>query len=101
MAVVYLLNGSTWTMLPHSQEMTDNDKPIASLPHQTYQRLLINPGSHVLRSKPLVRNQEVTLTAEPGFTYYVLVVNGEFPPTIVRQLDEPQARSMMAHMKSQ
>ena len=101
MAVLYLLNGSTWTMLPHSQDMTDNDKQIASLPHQTYTRLLINPGSHVLRSKPFLWKQEVTLNAEPGITYYVLVVNGGVPPVVVRQLGEGEARSRMERMKAQ
>jgi len=45
MAVLYVLNKSGWTMLPHSQEVMDNGKPLTSLPRETYVRLLISPAT--------------------------------------------------------
>jgi alpha-tubulin suppressor-like RCC1 family protein len=100
MAVLYLLNNSGRTLLPHSQEMTDNGKTVASLPYQTYVRLLIEPGTHVVRPKPFMWNQQVNLQAEPGATYYVMVVNGGIPPVMLQQLSSGAAESLINHMQS-
>lgn len=87
-----------------------NGKPIASLPRQTYVRLFITPGSHVLRPEPFLWNQEVALNAESGAKYYVVVgykperswarpLAG--PPLIMKQLSEEEARPLTREMKPQ
>jgi len=54
MAVLYLFNDSGWTLLSGNQDVTDNGKTIASLHRQTYTRIIITPGPHLLRPDPFL-----------------------------------------------
>jgi hypothetical protein len=110
MAELYVFNDSGWTLIPSNQEVTDNGKPLASLPRQTYVRLVITPGRHVLRPEPFLWKQEVMLNAESGARYYVVIgykperswawpLAG--PPLLMKRLSEDEARSLMTEMKPQ
>jgi hypothetical protein len=110
MAELYVFNDSGWTLIPSNQEVTDNGKPLASLPRQTYSRLFITPGRHVLRPEPFLWKQEVMLNAESGARYYVVIgyrperswawpLAG--PPLLMKQLSEEEARPLMTEMKRQ
>ncbi len=108
MAALYLFNDSGWTLIPGNQDITDNGKPIASLPRQTYTRFFITPGPHVLRPDPFLWKQEVSLHAEPGASYYIVI--GYRPerswalplagsPLLMKQLSEEEAQPLMREMK--
>lgn len=107
MAELYLFNDGGSALASGNQEVTDNGKAIASLPRQAYTRLVIVPGTHVLRLAPLLWQQAVTLNAEAGARYYVVIGSkpgrswaspmGGSPP--LRQLTEEQARPLMTEMK--
>lgn len=108
MAELYVFNDSGWTLIPGNQDITDNGKLIASLPRQTYIRLFISPGAHVLHPEPFLWRQEVKLNAEPGAKYYIVVgykperswawpLAG--PPLLMKQLSEEEARPLLSDMK--
>jgi hypothetical protein len=110
MAELYIFNDSGWTLMPGKQKVTDQGKLIASLPRQTYTRVLVAPGIHVLHPKPVVGRHEVTLNAEAGARYYVVI--GYRPerswvapfagsPVIMKQLSEEEARPLLETMKPQ
>lgn len=108
MSALYLFNDSGWTLIPGNQDVTDNGKPIASLPRQTYTSIIITPGPHLLRPDPFLWKQEVSLHAEPGANYYIVI--GYKPerswalplagaPLLMKRLSEEEAKQLMKEMK--
>ena len=72
-ADVYLFNDSGRTLIPSDQVVTDNGKKIASLPRQTFTKLQLAPGAHLLKPKPALWKQQVSLDVLAGRTYFVVV----------------------------
>ncbi|MDE2236130.1 MAG: hypothetical protein KGK44_11390 [Gammaproteobacteria bacterium] len=110
MAELYLFNDSGKTLVPSSQEITDNGKTIASLARQTYVRLFITTGPHVLRPDPYLWKQEVRLNAAAGITYYVAIAykperSWAWPltgaPLVMKLLTKEQALPMRNEMRPQ
>jgi hypothetical protein len=109
-SVLYVLNDSGRTLFPSNQVVTDNDKEIVSLARQTYARLTIAPGQHVLRPEPYLWKQEVRLSVEPGATYFVVVAYKPErswalplagPPLLLHELTEQEASPLLKDMKAQ
>jgi len=109
-AELYVFNDSGRTLIPSNQVVTDNGKQIASLPRQTYVRIFIAPGSHVLRPEPFLWKQEVKLNVQPGDTRYIVIgykperswaspLAG--PPLLMKQLTDEESRPLLREMKHQ
>lgn len=106
-AELVLLNDSGRTLFAQNQVVTDNGKPLASLPRQTYVRLSLAPGRHVLRPEPYLWKQEVTLEAVAGNRYFVVIAyrperSWALPfagtPLLLQQLGEADAQALLADM---
>ena len=104
-----ILNASGWTLTPSHHNILDNGKLLASLPRQTYQRILISPGSHEFRFDHSPKGRRVaTLSAERGGTYYLvtaynpslggplLAILGD--PLTIRMMDAKDAQALMSQM---
>lgn len=107
MAEVVVLNDSGATVIPGRQQLTDNGKPLASLPRRTYARLPIAPGPHVLRPDPFLWKQEVILDAQAGAKYYVVIAykpqrSWAAPlagsPLVLKAISESEALSVIREM---
>jgi hypothetical protein len=107
-AELVVINDSGPTLIPSDQKVTDNGKPLASLPRQTYARLRIAPGPHQLRPEPFLWKQEVSLDAKGGEAYYVVVAykperSWAAPfagaPLLLKQLSAAEAEALLATMK--
>ena len=109
-ADVYLFNDSGRTLIPSDQVVTDNGKKVASLPRQTYVKLELAPGTHLLKPKPALWRQQVFLDVVPGRDYYVVVaykperswaVPFAGAPLVLREITEAEAEPLLGEMKRQ
>ena len=109
-AAVYLFNDSGRTLIPSDQVVTDNGKKIASLPRQTYVKLDLAPGTHLLRPKPYLWKQQVSLDVVPGRDYYVVIaykperswaVPFAGAPLVLREITEEEGAPLLREMKAQ
>jgi hypothetical protein len=107
---LYLFNDSGRTLISSNQIVTDNGKVLASLPRQTYVRLPLSPGEHLLRPDPYLWKQEVRLQVTPGSTHYVVVAYKPErswalplagPPLLLHQLTQQEAEPLLKEMKAQ
>jgi hypothetical protein len=107
-ADVYLFNDSGRTLIPSDQVVTDNGKKVASLPRQTYVKLDLEPGTHVLRPKPYLWKQQVSLDVVPGRDYYVVVAykperSEAWPlagaPLVLREITAAEAEPLLRGLK--
>ena len=99
-AELYLFNDSGRTQIPGNQVVTDNGRKVASLPRQTWVRLTVTPGVHLLKPDPPLWKQEVSLNVVSGARYFVVVAyrperSWAAPlagaPLILREITEEQA----------
>lgn len=109
-AELYIFNDSGRTLIPSNQVVTDNGRPVASLPRQTYVKLVLAPGLHLLKPEPPLWKQAVSLNAVPGSRYFVVVAyrperSWAMPyagaPLLLREITEEQASPLLAEMKAQ
>ena len=109
-ADVYLLNDSGRTLIPSDQVVTDNGQKIASLPRQTYVKLQLAPGVHLLNTKVPNKKRQVSLDVVAGKTYFVVVAykpgrswaapfGGD--PLLLREITEQEAAPLLREMKAQ
>src|SRR5512141_530235 len=59
MAELVIFNDSGKTLIPSDQKVTDNGKLLASLARQTYVKVAVAAGPHLLRPDPYLWKQEV------------------------------------------
>lgn len=106
---LFLLNDSGRTFIAGNQAVTDNGKPLASLPRASYVELELAPGRHVLRTDPFLWKQEVVLDVTAGQRYYVVVAyrperSWAQPfagtPLLLKPLPEADARALMRDMQA-
>jgi hypothetical protein len=107
---VFIFNDSGPTLIPGNQNVTGNGKRVASLPRQTYVKLIVPPGPLLLRTDPFLWKQEVHLNVEPGKQYYVVVaykperswvVPIAGSPLLLRQISDAEAMPLLGEMKAQ
>lgn len=105
-----VLNDSGRTLIPSNQVVTDNGRPLVSLPRQTFARLFVTVGAHQLRPDPFLWKQEVNLDVTTGSRHYVVVAykperSWAKPfggtPLILREISEADALPLMREMKPQ
>lgn len=68
-AELYLFNNSGWTLVASDYSVTDNGREIASLSRGTCTHLLIEPGSHTLKSA----DKKVKFEALERYRFYFVV----------------------------
>lgn len=109
-ADVYLFNDSGRTLIPSDQVVTDNGKKVASLPRQTFVKLQFAPGTHLLKPKPALWKQHLSLDVLAGRTYYVVVaykperswaVPFAGAPLILREITEEEAAPLLRDFAAQ
>lgn len=109
-ADVYLFNDSGRRLIPSAQVVTDDGTKVASLPRQTYVKLELAPGAHLLKSKPALWKQQVSLDVVPGHDYYVVVAykperSWAVPlagaPLVLREITEEEAAPLLREMNAQ
>jgi hypothetical protein len=109
-ADVYLFNDSGRTLIPSDQVVTDNGKKVASLPRQTYVKLELASGVHLLKPKPALWKQQVSLDVVAGRDYYVVVaykperswaVPFAGAPLVLREITEEEAAPLLREMTAQ
>jgi len=107
--LLYVFNDSGPTLIPSNQVVTDNGARLVSLPRRTYSTVQLVPGSHLLKSVPPLRTQQVQLNVVTGGRYFVVVAyrperSWAFPlagaALVLRQITEEQAAPLLAKMKS-
>jgi hypothetical protein len=100
----YIFNISGWTLIPSNQDVTDNDKPLVSLPRKSYQKVYLSSGSHDLR----IHGRKLLLDAIPGQKYYIVM--GYRPErswafqlagdsVVIRQITEEEAKPLFRELK--
>lgn len=109
-AYLYVFNDSGRTLIPGNQVVTDNGARLVSLPRQTYARLQIAPGRHLLKPDPPLWKQQILLDAVAGQRYYVVIAyrperSWAMPlagaPLILREITEEQAAPLLKEMAVQ
>jgi hypothetical protein len=104
-----IFNDSGRTLIPGNQKVTDDGKPLASLARQTYVRLVIPAGPHLLRPDPFLWKQEVRIVVEPGSTHYVVVAykperSWALPaagaPLLLQEITAAEAEPLLREMKA-
>ena len=109
-AELYVFNDSGRTLVPSNQVVTDNGQKIASLPRQTYVKLRVAPGPHLLKPDPPLWKQQVSLNVVAGNRYFVVVAykperSWASPlagaPLILREITEEEATPLLREMKLQ
>lgn len=104
----YVFNDSGWTLVPSDQALTDNGKELVRLPRQTYVRLTLPPGQHLLKPEPPLWEQEVRLAVKPGQRYFVVVAykperSWLLPfartPLVLREVGEEAGTRLLKEMK--
>jgi hypothetical protein len=104
-----IFNDSGRTLIPSNQKVTDNGKPLASLARQTYMKLVIPAGPHLLRPDPFLWKQEVRINVEPGSTHYVVVAykperSWALPaagaPLLLQEITAADAEPLLREMKA-
>lgn len=107
---LYIFNDSGRTLIPSDQVVCDNGRKLASLPRQTYLKLQVAPGPHLLKPDPPLWKQEVSLNVVAGARYFVVIAyrperSWAAPlagtPLILRQITEEQAAPLLRDMKAQ
>ncbi len=107
---ITIFNDSGKTLIPSNQKVTDNGKAFASLARQTYVKVAVPAGAHLLRPDPFLWKQEVRLTVEPGSTHYVVVAykperSWALPaagaPLMLKEISEAEAAPLLREMKAQ
>ena len=107
-AHLYVFNDSGRTLIPSDQVVTDNGKKLVSLPRQTYVKLELPPGPHLLKPDPSVFKQQVLLNAVPGNRYFVVVAykperSWAAPfagaPLVLREITEDEAAPLLKEMQ--
>lgn len=105
---LFILNDSGRTLIAGNQALTDNGRPLASLPRLSWTQVQLAPGRHVLRTDPFLWKQEVELTVQPGQRYYVVVAyrperSWALPfagtPLLLKPLAEADAQALMREMQ--
>jgi hypothetical protein len=103
-----IFNDSGKTLIPSNQKVTDNGKPIASLARQTYVKVAVPAGVHLLRPDPYLWKQQVRLDVEPGTTHYIVVAykperSWALPaagaPLLLQEISEAEAAPLLSDMK--
>ena len=107
---IIIFNDSGKTLIPSNQKVTDHGKAFASLARQTYVKVAVPAGAHVLRPDPFLWKQEVRFTVEPGTTHYVVVAykperSWALPaagaPLLLKEISEAEAAPLLREMKAQ
>jgi len=109
-AELFIFNDSGRTLIPGKQKVTDNGRTVASLARQTYVKVVIPAGPHLLRPDPFLWKQEISLSVDPGSKRYIVVaykperswaapVAG--PPLILREISEAEAAPLLREMTPQ
>jgi hypothetical protein len=108
-AELVIFNDSGKTLVPSDQKVTDNGKRLASLARQTYVKVAVAAGAHLLRPDPYLWKQEVRLTVEPGTTHYLVIAykperSWALPaagaPLILKEISEAEAAPLLREMKA-
>lgn len=105
-AELLLFNDSGWTLIPSNQDVTVNGHPLASLPRETYTRVFIAAGVHVLS----LHSRSIRIRLKPGERHYValgyrperswlLPIMGD--PVVIRPISEAEASDVAKMMKAQ
>jgi hypothetical protein len=109
LAELYIFNDSGRTLIPSDQVITDNGQRLVRLPRQTYIKLQISPGAHLLKPDPPLWKQEVSLNVVAGHRYYVVIAyrperSWATPlagaPLILREISEQEAVPLLHEMKA-
>src|SRR5512137_2238117 len=109
-AELVIFNDSGKTLIPGNQKVTDNGKPLASLARQTYVKVVVAAGAHLLRPDPYLWKQEARLTIEPGTTRYIVVAykperSWALPAAgaslMLKEISESEAAPLLREMKAQ
>jgi hypothetical protein len=108
-AELTVINASGWTLTPSNDNILDNGILLVSLPRQTYQKILINPGPHEFRFDHSPNGRRVAkLNAERGGDYYLLTaydpsrgglllaIQGD--PMVIRMIDAQDAQVLKSKM---
>ena len=107
---LYIFNDSGRTLIPSNQVVTDNGKQVASLARQTYVKLVLPAGPHLLRPDPFLWKQEVSLSVSAGSRHYVVIAYKperswampfSGPPLMLREISEQEAAPLLREMKPQ
>ena len=106
-ATLYVFNDSGKTLVSGKQKVKDNGHDLVNLSRHTYQKVALDPGTHVF-TVPHLRKPRVELDAERGRTYYLVVayspsrsyVGGAAgSPVILTVITEDEAKALMQAMK--
>lgn len=106
---LYIFNDSGPTLIPSNQFVTDNGIKLAGLPRQTYLRVELAPGRHLLKPDPPLWKQQVALDVIAGNRYFVVIAyrperSWAWPiaeaPLMLRELTEAQAAPLLKEMKA-
>lgn len=107
---LYIFNDSGPTLIPSNRGVTDNGQKLVSLPRQTYVKVQLPPGPHVLKPDPVLGKQQVSLNVVAGARYYVVTAykparSWAAPfwgsPVILQEITEDQAAPLLRAMKAQ
>lgn len=107
-AHLFVFNDSGRTLIPSDQVVTDNGKKLVSLPRQTYVRLELPPGPHLLKPDPYLYKQQVLLNVVAGRRYFVVVAykperSWAAPlagaPLVLQEITEDQAAPLLREMR--
>jgi hypothetical protein len=110
MAELVIFNDSGSTLIPSNQKVTDNGKVLGSVARQTYVKVVVAAGAHLLRPDPFLWKQEVRLTVEPGTTRYIVVaymperswvLPAADAPLILKEITESEAAPLLRETKAQ
>jgi hypothetical protein len=102
-AELVVFNVSGWTLIPSDQEVTDNGKPLVSLPRKTYQTVKVPAGAHELR----LHGRKLLLNVSEGQRYFIIMgyrpersavlpIAGD--PVVIQQVSEEEARPLLGEL---
>ncbi|HET7342569.1 MAG TPA: hypothetical protein VFL90_13990 [Methylomirabilota bacterium] len=103
-AEIYVFNVSRGTLIPLRRHVTIDGFPLASLPDETWRRIVVTPGSHEIR----LDSRRLPLETTDGGVYFVAV--GYRPrrewlhpsgtdPIFIRRLSEADALRLFTELK--
>jgi len=105
---LFIFNTSGRTFMPAEQQVQDNGKDLVSLSRNTYTKIMIAPGEHILgfpeRQKP-----NLALNAVKGETYFVMFAytplsSWEFhftDPVMIKQISKAEAIALIRELTLQ
>lgn len=105
-----MFNDSAWTLIPSNQKISDNGQLLVSLPRQTYKKIIIKSGQHILRPESSSWEQVIELNVRAGQKLYVVIgyrplrswaIPLAGPPIVMKQLTEEEARALINEMKQE